>query len=116
VPVVRFKCQSQGIPSGAAGYTTAAFTSGREFIDKYDPSVAGCLVLDISMPGMTGLDAHQWLITSGIPLPVIFLPAQSDLPARMQGVVDVLTKPVTASTLIACIERAFAGQRRARKP
>lgn len=101
----------------AEGYTTAIFSSGREFVDKYDPGMAGCLVLDISMPGMTGLDVHEWLTTSGIPLPVIFLTAQSDLPDRsMKGVVDVLMKPVTASALVASIEKAFAEPRRARKP
>jgi len=96
----------------AEGYRTQVFNSGREFVDKYKPGAAACLVLDLSMPGMTGLDLQEWLRGSGISLPVIFLTAQSDVPDRVQaltqGAVDVLMKPVKANTLIRSIQEAFA--------
>jgi FixJ family two-component response regulator len=96
----------------AEGYRTELFNSGREFIDKYKPGVAGCLVLDLTMPGMTGLDLQEWLKSSSISLPVIFLTAQSDVRDRVQalmgGAVDVLMKPVMANALIRSIQEAFA--------
>jgi FixJ family two-component response regulator len=96
----------------AEGYRTQVFNSGREFIDKYKPGASGCLVLDLSMPGMTGLDLQEWLRGSGVSLPVIFLTAQNDVRDRvqalMQGAVDVLMKPVMANALIGSIQEAFA--------
>lgn len=96
----------------AEGYRTQMFNSGREFIDKYKPGATGCLVLDVSMPGMTGLDLQEWLRGSGISLPVIFLTAQSDVRDRVQalmgGAVDVLMKPVMANVLVRSIQGAFA--------
>jgi FixJ family two-component response regulator len=96
----------------AEGYRTQVFNSGREFIDKYKPGATGCLVLDLSMPGMTGLDLQEWLRGSGISLPVIFLTAQSDVRDRVQalmgGAVDVLMKPVMAKVLVRSIQEAFA--------
>jgi FixJ family two-component response regulator len=101
---------------GAEGYRTQVFNSGREFIDKYKPGASGCLVLDLSMPGMTGLDLQEWLRGSGVSLPVIFLTAQNDVRDRvqalMQGAVDVLMKPVAASALLCCIQEAFAEAQR----
>jgi len=103
----------------AEGYRTQVFNSGREFVDKYKPGATACLVLDLSMPGMTGLDLQEWLKGSGISLPVIFLTAQSDVPDRVQaltqGAVDVLTKPVKANTLIRSIQEAF-GKPQGAKP
>jgi FixJ family two-component response regulator len=104
----------------AEGYKTQVFNSGREFMDKYKPGAVGCLVLDIAMPGMNGLDLQLWVASSNIPLPVIFLTAQNDtndrFQALMQGAIDVLMKPVNASTLIRCIHRAFAVSQRTPKP
>jgi len=99
----------------AEGYTTEVFSSGREFIDKYNPSGAGCVVLDLTMPGITGLDVQQWLASSDRSLPIIFLTALDELPeevqAMMQGAVDVLMKPVNATALITGIEAALARDR-----
>jgi len=97
----------------AEGYKTQLFDSGREFIDKHKPGAAGCIVLDLSMPGMTGLELQQWLTDSGILLPVIFLTAQNDVHDRVQalmrGAVDVLMKPVSAARLLKSLREAFAG-------
>lgn len=95
----------------AEGITYESFSSGREFMEKYNPGVTGCLVLDMSMPEMTGLQVQQWLVTSGFPLPVIFLTGRGDSDERTQalrwGAVDVLMKPVAAKKLLTCIEEAL---------
>jgi FixJ family two-component response regulator len=87
-------------------------------MDNYEPGTAGCLLLDLSMPGITGLDLQRWLADSSHPLPVLFLTASEDLPERdgatQGGVVDVLMKPVSASVLIAGIEAALARDREGR--
>jgi len=102
----------------AAGYRTEPFGSARDFMEHYNPGVPGCLLMDLSMPGITGLDVQQWLVTNGRPLPIIFLTGQ-DIPEKvremMQGAVDVLTKPVSGSALLKSIEEAFARDREARK-
>jgi FixJ family two-component response regulator len=93
------------------GYTTETFSSGREFMDKYNPGLPGCLLMDLCMPGITGLDVQQWLASSGATLPVIFLTAHDYLPEDVQtmkqGAVSVLMKPVSASALIAGIQKAL---------
>lgn len=103
----------------AEGYLTQVFNSGRDFIDKYKPGTVGCLVLDISMPGMTGLDLQQWATDSGLLSPIIFLTAQNEVSDRVQalmrGAIDVLIKPVTAGALIRCIHKAFAEPQRTPK-
>lgn len=94
------------------GYAVLGFNSGREFMDKYEGGVGDCAVLDISMPGTTGLDVQQWLASSAIPLPIIFLTGQDDPQVRAQalthGAVDILIKPVLLRTLLQCLQRAFA--------
>src|SRR6266850_7483647 len=72
----------------AEGYRTETFNSGRDFMDKYKPGVGGCLVLDLSMPGISGLDVQEWVANSGHPLPTIFLTAQDDIPEQMQVILD----------------------------
>lgn len=95
----------------AEGISHESFSSGREFMEKYNPEVAGCLVLDMSMPEMTGLQVQQWLVTSGFPLPIIFLTGRGDSDEKRQalrwGAVDVLLKPVAAKKLLTCIEDAL---------
>ena len=104
----------------AAGYQTQVFNSGQEFMDAYNPDMAGCLVLDLSMPGMTGPDVQRWVTGLPSPLPIIFLTGRDDVPEReqalMHGAVDVLMKPVAASVLLESIQKAFAADREARKP
>ena len=104
----------------AAGYETQVFNSGQEFMDAYDPIMAGCLVLDLSMPGMTGPDVQRWVNGLPSPLPIIFLTGRDDAHEReqalMQGAVDVLMKPGAASVLLGSIQKAFAADGEARKP
>jgi len=95
----------------AEGDATETFNSGQDFMDRYKPRGGGCLLLDLSMPGINGLDVQEWLVSSGNPLPTIFLTAQDDLPEQMQALMEkaagVLTKPVSASTLMKAIDEAL---------
>jgi FixJ family two-component response regulator len=103
----------------SSGYRTRAFGSAQEFMDQYTSGAAGCLVLDISMPGMTGLDLQRWLAASGGTLPILFLTALDDSPeksrAMKEGAMDVLMKPVSPNALLRRVEEALALDREARK-
>jgi len=94
----------------SVGYEPITFTSAKDFIRSYRPDALGCLVLDYSMPGITGLELQQWLIQSKSPLPIIFLTASGDIPssvqAMKQGAVDYLTKPVNDADLLKAIQEA----------
>ncbi|MHC1764507.1 MAG: response regulator transcription factor [Verrucomicrobiia bacterium] len=99
----------------SAGLKTATFGSPREFLDRHDPNVPGCVVLDVSMPGLNGLEVQQALVASGHQLSVIFLTGHGDIPmsvrAMKSGAVDFLTKPVDAENLLATIRVAFEKNR-----
>jgi len=102
----------------SAGMRVAAFGSPQEFLDRYDPAAPGCLVLDVSMPGLNGMQLQQALIEKDCALPIVFLTGRGDIPSSVQamkrGAVDFLTKPVDDSSLIAAVRRAleqdFAGR------
>jgi|ERR1043166_4076767 FixJ family two-component response regulator len=96
----------------AEGYTVEVFGSGREFMDEYKPGMIGCLVMDFSMPEITGLDVQKWLANSSTPLPIIFITGHElREKALTQAAVDILMKPVTASALVQGIEKALARNR-----
>ena len=96
----------------AAGLNVAAFDSPQEFLARHDADTAGCLVLDIAMPGLNGLELQQALAARGDVLPIIFLTGHGDIPMSVQamkrGAVDFLTKPVDDNDLLAAIRNAFA--------
>ena len=102
----------------SAGYEPIPFTSAKAFMQGHSPDASGCLVLDTSMPGMTGLELQEWLIQSDSPLPVIFLTGHGDIPTRVraieQGAVDFLTKPVIAATLFKAVDEGLRRDREAR--
>lgn len=99
----------------ASGYATQIFGSAREFMDRYKPGAGGCVLLDISMPGLTGLDLQQWMAGSISPLPILFLTALDNSPEKMralrEGAVGVLMKPVDADELVEGVEEALARDR-----
>src|SRR4030095_11750595 len=64
----------------AAGFAVAAFASAEEFLAQYDPGVWGCLVLDVAMPALNGLELQQILAKTGSFLPIIFLTGEGDIP------------------------------------
>ncbi len=89
-----------------------SFSSGREFLAAYRPEQAGCLVLDVRMPGMDGLDVQRALWERGAELPIIFITAHGDVPtcarAFRGGALDFLEKPVDDELLLDHIHKAVA--------
>jgi len=95
----------------SAGLATATFSSPREFLERYDPNLPGCLLLDVAMPGLNGLELQQALIASGHGLPIVFLTGHADIPmsvrAMKSGAVDFLTKPVNDDDLLKAVRTAI---------
>jgi FixJ family two-component response regulator len=88
------------------------FRSAAEFIDGYDPTMPGCLVLDVRMPGMSGLELQQHLRERGIELPIIFVTGHGDIPMAVRavkaGAVDFFEKPFKQQELLDLIHKAIA--------
>jgi FixJ family two-component response regulator len=103
----------------AKGYAVRAFESASEFLDKHEPSVAGCALIDLSMPEVDGLTLQRTLAELNHERPVIFLSGHGDLASGVQamraGAVDFLEKPVNLADLMAAIERAAAREKETRK-
>jgi RNA polymerase sigma factor (sigma-70 family) len=103
----------------SAGLNAATFASPQTFLERYDQDAPGCLVLDVAMPGINGLELQQTLTAQGIELPIIFLTGNGDIPmsvrAIKQGAVDFLTKPVHDNDLIEAIHTAIEKDRIARQ-
>jgi len=95
----------------AAGYRVKAYASAGEFLLDPPAAAPGCLLLDLRMPGPSGLDLQEALGRHGIRLPVIFLSGHGELAtgvrAMKAGAVDFLTKPVEREPLLAAIARAL---------
>ena len=93
------------------GYKTAAFASPKEFLDTFRPDAAGCLVLDIRMPGMSGLEIQQHLNRMGSMLPVIFITGHGDVPMAVQamkeGAFEFVQKPFRDQDLLDRINHAL---------
>jgi FixJ family two-component response regulator len=96
----------------SAGWDVTDFGSAGDFIDRQRSDVPGCVVLDVNMPGLNGLEVQQALAAAGDSLPVIFLTGNGDIPmsvrAMKAGAVDFLSKPCDDETLIAAIRDALA--------
>lgn len=94
-----------------AGYVVRVYSTGAEFLAQL-PTEPGCLVLDLRLPGPSGLDLQQRLTTAENPLPIVFLTGHGDVPktvrAMKAGAVDFLTKPVDAPVLLDAVARALA--------
>jgi len=98
-----------------AGFAVAAFASAEEFLAQYDSQTLGCLVLDLAMPALNGLDLQRALAKAGSLLPIIFLTGEGDIPKAVQamknGASDFLTKPVSDEDLLAAISMAIKKDR-----
>ena len=94
----------------SAGMTVSAFASPLDFLESYDARTPGCLVLDLAMPELTGLDLQHRLAERGGLLPIVFLTGRGDIrscaQAMKEGAVDFLTKPVDEADLLAAVSRA----------
>jgi FixJ family two-component response regulator len=93
------------------GYLTRTFASAPDFLAEHDPAVPGCLILDLAMPGMGGLELQEALATSSYRRPIIFLTGRGDISksvhAMKSGAVNFLTKPVDIPDLTAAVEEAL---------
>lgn len=93
-----------------AGYETKAYSSPQAFLEEHDPSMPGCVVLDLSMPRMNGLAVQRELVTRGSERPVIFLSGRGTVPASVEamkaGAVDFLPKPLKGDELLSAIKVA----------
>jgi RNA polymerase sigma factor (sigma-70 family) len=99
----------------SVGLAPTALGSAREFLDTYDPSQPGCLVLDVRMPEMSGLELQEQLNRQGAVIPVIFITGHGDVPmaveAMQAGAFDFLQKPFRDQDLIDRIQRALEKDR-----
>jgi FixJ family two-component response regulator len=103
---------------GAAGFETRPYSSPKSFLDNYDSSLPGCIVMDLAMPEINGLDLQRRLASSGYAKPIIFITGQGDIPASVSamkaGAVDFLTKPFKRDDLLSAVCAAI-GKDRARR-
>ena len=87
-----------------------AFSSSTEFLAQHDPSIPGCAIFDLSMPGLDGIELQAALKAGGMERPVIFITGVGDIPVTVQamkaGAVDFLTKPVKSRQLLAAVALA----------
>jgi len=103
----------------AQGICSEASQSADEFLERYNPSVPGCLVVDMAMPDTSGLELQRQLMRSDVGLPVVFLSGRADVPdsvrAMKDGAIDFLTKPVDADALLEAVRRGVESDLDARK-
>lgn len=99
----------------SVGLAAVALPTAHEFLSSYDPQQPGCLILDVRMPGMSGLELQQQLNLRGAVIPVIFITGHGDIPmaveAMQHGAFDFLQKPFRDQDLIDRIQRALAKDR-----
>ena len=95
----------------ANGIETRSFLTAHDFLEAYDPQRAACLVLDLELPDISGLELQRTLRERGWTHPIVFLSGHADVPrsvsAMKNGAVDFLTKPVDKETLLAVVRNAI---------
>lgn len=105
-------CESLVLLLECAGHTMAAYESAEAFLAKDDLSVSGCVLSDIRMPGMSGLELQTEMIKRHITLPLIFITGHGDIEmaadAILAGAYDFLVKPVKEERLFVALDRALA--------
>ncbi len=111
-------CEGLSNLLASTGKHTQHFSSAEEFIERWDAKQPGCLVLDVRLPGITGMELQATLGASGVPLPIIIMTAHGDMPmvrkALKAGAVEFLIKPFTDQELLQSVEHAFALDRATR--
>ena len=104
---------------GSVGLRVEAFASAPEFLRSKLTDVPGCLVLDVRLPGLSGLDLQKRMVEAGIEIPIIFITGHGDIPMTVQamkaGAVEFLTKPFRDQDLLDAIQQALDRDRTARK-
>ncbi len=103
----------------SVGLRAQTFGSAKEFLESHRPDLPGCLVLDVQLPGLSGLDLQRELAQAGVQLPIIFLTGHGDIPmsvrAMKAGAVEFLTKPFRHQDLLDAVRQAIKRDRTARR-
>jgi RNA polymerase sigma factor (sigma-70 family) len=96
----------------ASGYRVALYASAAQLLEAAPPAEAGCILLDVHMAGLSGLELQERLAAAGSRLPIVFLTGHADVPSSVRaikaGAEDFLTKPATKDVLLAAVRRALA--------
>lgn len=97
----------------AAGYSTATFPDAESFLDSANRASTACIVADMRMPGMTGLDLHRQLLAAGQGIPTVIITAHVEelTRARDAGITCYLLKPFEPDELLGCVKAAVAKSR-----
>jgi len=100
------------------GFAVETYASGAEFLDRVDRARPGCLVADVRMPGMSGIELQRELTSRDIPLPVIVITGHGDVPmavdALKTGAIDFFEKPLDDEALVSSIKQALDRDQRSR--
>ncbi|MFO7276768.1 MAG: response regulator transcription factor [Pseudomonadota bacterium] len=103
----------------SVGLSAVTYASAQEFLDAYDPTRPGCVILDVRMPGMSGLELQEQLNLRGATIPVIFITGHGDIPmaveAMQHGAFDFLQKPFRDQELLDRVQRALEKDRAVRE-
>jgi RNA polymerase sigma factor (sigma-70 family) len=96
----------------ASGYRVALYASAAQLLEEPPPVEAGCILLDIQMEGLSGLELQERLAAAGNRLPIVFLTGHADVPSSVRalkaGAEDFLTKPASKDLLLGAVQRAIA--------
>lgn len=101
------------------GWQAETYGSPDDFLRHYDPAAPGCLLLDVVMPGVDGLELQRRLVDAGCPLPIVFIAGQGDVPTSVRamraGALNFLVKPVDDEELLTAVGEAVETDRVARR-
>ena len=103
----------------SAGWQAETFASAQEFLDRPRTEAPSCLVLDLQLPGLSGLDLQKRMAEAGLETPIVFLTGHGNIPASVKamkaGAIEFLTKPVDEQDLLRAIQEAIERDRRTRE-
>jgi FixJ family two-component response regulator len=103
----------------SAGWKVEPFASAQEFLARPWTEVPSCLILDLQLPGLSGLDLQKRMAEVGLEIPIVFLTGHGNIPASVQamkaGAVEFLTKPIDEQDLFRAIQEAIERDRRTRE-
>jgi FixJ family two-component response regulator len=112
-------CESLRLLIGDIGLEVRTFINARDFLDAYEPSQPGCLVLDVRMSGMSGLELQSRLQELGRDIPTIIITGHGDVPMAVEamkaGALDFIEKPFRDQVLLDCIQKAIEVDLRSRR-
>ena len=103
----------------SAGWRVETFASAQEFLSRLGAEAPSCLILDLQLPGLNGLDLQRRMAEVGLEIPIVFLTGHGNIPASVQamkaGAVEFLTKPLDEQKLVEAIQEAIERDRRTRQ-